>query len=83
MLIAVKKEEGSIPGGGFHYMTLPKPLEGYQLAMMWRAMGWEVIDVDDAIGKQIIEGAEKALAHHWMVAQLVDGKDHKRIKDPV
>lgn len=73
MKIAVRKEEGGIPGGGFHYMLHPIQMRCEQEAAIFGLMGYHVIGVDDAKGTRLLQEANAALRHQVEVACLVDG----------
>lgn len=73
MKIAIKKDEGNIPGGGYHYMTFPVPMETQGMhSVAFKMMGYEIIEVDDVLGEKIIKEARQALAHQVEVAHLYE-----------
>ena len=71
MKLAIKKDEGSIPGAGFHYMLHPCQVED-QLAGFWRQIGYTVVDVPEERGKRLLQEAGAALRHQLEVAHLCE-----------
>lgn len=71
MKLAIRKDEGSIPGGGFHYMLHPfaveEGCEGF-----WRVIGYVVVDVPDPEGQRLLKQAGEALRHQVEVAFLCE-----------
>lgn len=80
MLLAVRKDEGSVPGGGFHYMLHPIEIASPREADLWRLMRYEIVEVEDERGKQLLADSRAALKHQVEVAFLVDGPDSKRVE---
>jgi hypothetical protein len=72
VILAVRKEEGRIPGGGFHYLTHPIAIPEVEI-MLWNLMGYELIEVDDEKGTRLLKEATVALRHQVEVAYLIDG----------
>lgn len=73
MKLAVKKDHGSIPGGGFHYMLHPMKLEPEEMqAAVFELMGYHIIDVDEPTGERLIASARAALNHQIEVATLTE-----------
>jgi hypothetical protein len=70
--LAVRKMEGSIPGGGFHYLLHPFEVPERE-APLWSGMGYELVDVEDTKGERLLGEAREALRHQLEVAYLVDG----------
>lgn len=77
MKIAVRKEEGRMPGGGFHYMTHPIPMTDDFEAECFRQMGHVVIEVPDPKGQQLIQSAKQALLHQLEIAVFVDAEEDR------
>jgi len=77
-LLAVKKDEGSVPMGGFHYMLHPIEMRSPEEAQIFQFMGYVIVEVDAAWGKKLVAEAHAALAHQVQVAVLVDGPESKR-----
>lgn len=67
MILAVRKEEGSVPGGGFHYMLHPMEITP-QERPIWELMRYVVFEVEEEKGKRLLDGARKALANQMEVA---------------
>jgi hypothetical protein len=78
--LAVKKDEGSVPGGGYHYMLCPFAMESDKHAALWELMGYIIIEVDAEAGDRLLAGAREALRHQMEVAYLVDGPNQKVVK---
>lgn len=72
MKLAVKKDEGSIPGCGFHYMLHPFPFEDEKQAELWGLMGYHIVEVEAEKGERLLREARDALRHQIEVAFLVD-----------
>lgn len=77
--LAVRKDEGSIVGGGFHYMLHPIVMHSVQEEGVFALMGYSIIEVEDAFATDLITAARAALKHQVEVACLVDGPNHKRV----
>jgi hypothetical protein len=71
MKLAIKKDEGSIPGGGFHYMLHPFEVQDRE-ADFWKAIGYVVVDVSEEKGKRLLQEAGEALRHQVEVAFLCE-----------
>lgn len=78
MKLAVRKEEGSVPGGGFHYLLHPIAMKSDAEGEIFRLMGHVLIEVEEARGEQLLGEARAALRHQVDVAYLVDGPENKR-----
>jgi len=78
MRLAVRKEEGSVPGGGFHYLLHPIAMTSDAESEIFRLMGHIIIEVDDGLGGRLLADAGCALRHQVEVACLVDGPTSKR-----
>jgi len=74
MKLAVKKEPGFIPGGGFHYMMHPMKFESDQQAAVYELMGYNIVTVDEATGERLLEQARAALSHQVEVAYLTENQ---------
>lgn len=72
MKLAIKKDEGSIPGAGYHYMLHPFRLPEAE-APLWAAMGYQVVEVDQERGERLLAEAGAALRHQVEVAFLCEG----------
>lgn len=72
MKLAVRKEPGIIPGSGFHYMLHPMAMATDQEAAIFEMIGHTILDVDDDMGKRLLESARLALAHQVEVATLTE-----------
>jgi len=73
--LAIRKEEGRIPGGGFHYFLAPHQELGEQDARLWAALGWIVVEVDQARGERLLSEAGGALRHQFEIARLADAAE--------
>lgn len=76
--LAVKKEEGRIPGGGFHYMLMPMRIEDAFQASAFERMGNIIIEVTDERAEELIKQAGEAMMHQLNVAVLADAAEIKR-----
>ncbi len=72
MEIAVRKEEGSIPGTGYHYLMHPIKFENEFQAACYEQMGYVVFDVADTLGEELLVQARQALCHQIQVAHLCE-----------
>jgi hypothetical protein len=72
--LAVRKEEGTIPGSGYHYFLYPIEMENDAQAEVFRMMGHIVIEVADDVGARLIREAAAALFHQVEVAWLAEKK---------
>jgi hypothetical protein len=72
VILAIRKEEGRIPGGGFHYLTHPIEIPAPE-APLWDLMGYELIELDREKGERLLREASAALVHQVEVAYLIDG----------
>lgn len=70
MKLAIKKEEGSVPGGGFHYML--HPFEVDQPADFWRQIGYVVVDVPEEQGQRLLQEARQAMRYQLEIAYLCE-----------
>lgn len=71
MKLAIKKDEGSIPGGGFHYMLHPFRIPDEE-APLWSAIGYQVVGVGEEKGQRLLKEAGDALRHQVEVAFLYE-----------
>lgn len=78
MLLAVRKEEGRIPGGGFHYLLMPMQIESDFQAECFRLMGHIIIEVPDQEGERLIKDAGKSIHHQCEVAVYTDAAEAKQ-----
>lgn len=79
MKLAVRKDEGSIPGAGFHYMLMPLRLEGPNKvadADILALTGHVIIEVSDEVGERLLKEAVAALNHQVEVATLAEKALH-------
>lgn len=72
MKIAVKKEVGSVPGGGFHYMLHPIKMQGDFEAQIYEQIGYIVFDVIDSEGERMLLEAGSALKAQLEVAYATE-----------
>lgn len=75
MKLAVRKETGSVPGGGYHYMLMPFRLDGDQAIAdpaIMELTGHVIIDVADDVGERLLKSAGAALQHQYEVAILTE-----------
>lgn len=70
MKLAVRKDEGSVPGGGYHYNVHPMKMRDDFEAAVYQQMGYVIIDIHDHDGTKLITDARLALKHQLEVAQL-------------
>lgn len=75
MKLAVRKEEGSIPGGGFHYMLHPLAMNSEFECAVFAQMGYIIFEVPDDKGAQLIKAACAALSHQLEVAVFADANE--------
>lgn len=75
MFLAIKKEEGSIKGAGFHFMMHPFRMNGREQVDIYKLMGYHIVQVPDERGEKLLEDAKVALSHQVEVAFLVDGPE--------
>ncbi len=73
MLVAVRKEEGSIPGTGFHYLMYPIKFTNEMEPKFFELMGYIVFEVNDELGEELLRQARAALSHQVQVAHLCEG----------
>lgn len=74
MLLAIKKDSHtSVPLGGFCYQLATFPMDSEKHAAVWRLMGWQIVEVDEATGHRLLIEASQALRHQVEIAWLVDG----------
>ena len=81
MRLAVRKEEGRIPGGGFHYLLHPLEVAPGQEEKIYASIGYNIVDVPDATGARLLSEACAALRHQMEVAHLIDGPEPRTV-DP-
>jgi hypothetical protein len=72
MKLAVKKEEGRIPGGGFHYLLIPKRMESPEEAEIWEFTGHVIIDVPSEVGERLLKESGQRLKHEVEVAHYAE-----------
>jgi hypothetical protein len=72
MKLAVRKDVGSVPGGGFHYMLHPMKMQSDQEAEIFNLMGHTIIEVDEERGEGLLKSAIAALNHQIDVACLTE-----------
>lgn len=72
MKLAVRKEEGSIPGGGFYYMLHPLSMKSDVEAAIMEQTGHVIIEVSDDHGVRLLASACAALSHQVEVAFIVE-----------
>lgn len=77
MKLAVRKEPGSVPGGGFHYMLFPMKMESDAQCEIFKLMGHIIIEVAEEIGEALLQAAIAALNHQIQVAVLTDAAEKK------
>lgn len=75
MKIAIRKEEGGIPGSGYHYMAHPIPMRDEFEANCFKLMGHIIIEVPDNKGEQLLMAAKAALAHQLEIAVFADAAE--------
>lgn len=73
MKLAIRKEEGSIPLSGFHYMVHPVRLSEGE-AQLFDLIGYIVVEVEDDLGVRLLNEAGAALRHQVEVALLTEKK---------
>lgn len=78
MKLAVRKEQGAIPGGGFHYMLHIEPMPTAVEAAIFDKMGYIVVDVSDETGARLLEQARAALLHQVEIAVLADAAERQQ-----
>lgn len=72
--LAVRKDEGSVPGGGYHYCLFPKVIENDVEAQMFRMMGFILIEVPNDQADRLLAEAGAALRHQVEIAVLAEKK---------
>lgn len=72
MRLAVKKDPGSVVGGGFHYMLHPIAMRDLFEEGVYRQMGYIILQVDDQKGERMLAEASKALCHQLEVAEVTE-----------
>lgn len=70
--LAVRKEEGSIPGGGYHYMLHPMAMTSKEEAEIFALMGHVILEVDRCQGERLLDDARVALRNQCQVAVLTE-----------
>ncbi len=75
MKLAVRKEEGSIPGAGFHYNLHPIEMRNDLETEIFQRMGYIIIEVPEKKGAQLIKAACAALSHQIEVAVFADAAE--------
>jgi len=70
--LAVRKEQGSVPGGGFHYMLHPLKMNTAVEAALFELMGYVIIQVDPELASKLLLEAREALNHQVRVAVLTE-----------
>jgi hypothetical protein len=74
MKLAVRKEPGTVPGGGFHYMLHLMAMESDAQAAVFEMIGYQITEVGDDEGARLLRDAGKALFHQVEVAWLVENQ---------
>lgn len=80
MKLAIRKEESSIPGAGFHYFLYPMAMENDVQAKFFEMMGHLVVEVSEDEGRRLIQDAGKALHHQVEIAFMADAREKLRGK---
>lgn len=75
MKLAVRKEEGRIPGGGFHYMLHPMAMTNDFEAECFKRMGHVIVEVPNDKGEQLLKAGRAALAHQMEIAVFTDAAE--------
>lgn len=70
MKLAVKREMGSVPGSGYHYMLHPISVD--REWELFELMGYIVFDVDDEKGTRLLKSAGAAIRFQVEVAVLAE-----------
>jgi hypothetical protein len=70
--LAVRKEEGRLPGGGFHYMLHPFAMTSDQETMVFEMMGHVIIEVPSHDAVRLLKEAVAALNHQVQVAFIFE-----------
>lgn len=78
MKFAVRKEEGQIPGAGFHYMLHPIAMRNDIEAAIFSRTGHLIIEVDTATGNRLINEACAALNHQCEVALITEKQNQEQ-----
>lgn len=79
--LAVRKDQGSVIGGGFHYMLHPIELKDEFEAECFQMMGHDVFLVKKSIGERLLKSAREALRHQIEVATLTEQAIAKKEKE--
>jgi hypothetical protein len=77
MKLAVRKEPGHIPGGGFHYMLFPMKMESDFHAHAFALMGYIIVETSEEDGERLLKEARAALKHQCEVALMADAAEQK------
>lgn len=73
MKIAIRKDTlGSVPMGGFIYMTHPIAMKDENEASTFALMGYIIAEVEDKLGQDILNDAFKALNHQVNIAVIAE-----------
>ena len=72
MRIAVKKDEGSVPGGVFHYMLHPNAMATDGEAAIFHAIGYHVLSVNNLTGERLLKEARETMRHQVEIAYLTE-----------
>lgn len=73
MKLAVKKEPGSVPGGGYHYMLMPIKFDGINfIPEIWELMGHIIIEVPEEQGERLLKETSAALRLQYEVAVITE-----------
>lgn len=72
MILAVRKDVGGIPGGGFHYMLHPFAMADEREAQIFQMMGYNIIYVTISKGEELLKEAIAALNHQLDIAERVE-----------
>lgn len=71
MRLAIKKEHGRLPMGGFDYLLMPQAIQPDE-EHFYTGMGFQLITVTDEQGTRLIQEAKRALQHQTEIAYLVE-----------
>lgn len=76
--LIVKKEEGSIPGAGFHYMLIPILTDNEAELMIWEQMGHIIIEVPKTTSDRLLHESGISLRHQVEVAVFTEKQIAKK-----
>lgn len=75
-LVAIRKDEGSIPGSGFHYMMMPMKMESPFQAYTYSRMGFKILELEDDIAERLLKESNAALVHQIEVANFTEDEKY-------